>query len=465
MGTRFGTYAVMAALFVAIAGCADADVDDSAESCATQTCGPADSDESSAGDDDGGDDDAATGEGGEAGASPAGGIPCDVLEVLRANCHECHGETPKYGAPMPLVDYDDLQVPAISDPTRKVYELVAERLMDEVVPMPPIDPMQTVERDLLVEWAHAGAPEDPNAECGDAPPDDDDEELPCEPDLEFTAHAAGSDMPFGVPTIGADNLYMCFTFKAPFDVATQATAWAPIIDDERVVHHWILYRSILPLVDGGVSPCEGSLQLTTEFVAGWAPGGGNVVMPPDVGLDLGGPEHWYILQIHYNNGAHHPDAVDKSGVAFCTADEPRAQTAGVLTLGTMAITVPPLAEDFPAVGICSGISTAASGEMHLLGGSPHMHGLGRSMRTDVLRTDGTTETVLDVPNFDFNNQGMYMFDEEFLIHPGDTLTTTCTYDNPNLWPVLFGERTQDEMCFDFVLAYPVDGLVTRNCLL
>jgi hypothetical protein len=459
---------ILLALAVALPGCADGGID-AAESCATQACDLEESEDGALGsssDDDADDDDAASMSAeGESGAAPAGGIPCDVLEVLRANCHECHGETPKYGAPMALVDYDDLQVPAISDPTRTVYELVAERLEDEAAPMPPIDPMQAADHERLLAWVQGGAPEDPTADCGDAPEDDDPQELPCEPDLEFTAHALGSDDPFAVPAVGAENLYMCFSFKAPFEVATQATAWAPIIDDERVVHHWILYRSLLPLVDGGVVPCEGSLQLTTEFVAGWAPGGGNVVMPPDVGLDLGGPEHWYILQIHYNNGAHHADAVDRSGVAFCTADEPRAQTAGVLTLGTMAITVPPLAEDFPAIGLCSGASTATWPEMHLLGGSPHMHELGRSMRTDVLRLDGTTETVLDVPQFDFNSQAMYMFDEEVVIEPGETLTTTCKYDNPNIWPVLFGERTQDEMCFDFVLAYPVDGLVTRNCLL
>jgi hypothetical protein len=461
---RMGRHWFAAALVLAISGCAEVDAIDPEGSCATETCGPAGSEGTTDVDDDGGVEGEASG-GTESGAAPAGGIPCDVLDVLRANCHECHGETPKFGAPMALVDYDDLQVPALSDPTRAVYELVAERLVDETAPMPPVHAMETGDRDRLIEWVQAGAPEDPNAECGDAPPEDDPQELPCEPDLEFTAHALGSEDAFAVPTVGAENLYMCFSFKAPFDVATQATAWSPIIDDERVVHHWILYRSVVPLVDGGVTPCEGSLQLTTEFVAGWAPGGGNIVMPPDVGLDLGGPEHWYILQIHYNNGAHHADAVDRSGVAFCTADEPRSQTAGVLTLGTMAITVPPLAEDFPAVGICSGASTATWPEMHLLGGSPHMHELGRAMRTDVLRLDGTTETVLDVPQFDFNSQAMYMFDEEVVIKPGETLTTTCKYDNPNIWPVLFGERTQDEMCFDFVLAYPVESLLTRNCLL
>jgi hypothetical protein len=29
--------------------------------------------------------------------------------------------------------------------------------------------------------------------------------------------------------------------------------------------------------------------------------------------------------------------------------------------------------------------------------------------------------------------------------------------------VFFGEGTNDEMCFDFVLAYPINTLAERNC--
>jgi len=75
---------------------------------------------------------------------------------------------------MALVDYDDLQVPAISDPTRTVYELVAERLVDEAAPMPPIDPMQAGDHDRLLAWVQDGAPEDPTADCGEDPTGSDD---------------------------------------------------------------------------------------------------------------------------------------------------------------------------------------------------------------------------------------------------------------------------------------------------
>ncbi len=461
-------------LALAISGCTQGGAADLVDLCNGQGCPPQgdgggeDEGDAPYPDDDDDDDDGATPDESESGDAPRGGLPCDVLEVLQSDCHECHGEAPAFGAPMPLVDYDDLQVPATSDPARKVYELIADRLLDEVTPMPPGGVIEPGDRDALLEWISAGAPEDPAADCDAPMPGDDDdpsgpEALPCEPDFVVTAHASGSEEAFAVPAQGADNLYMCFAFKAPFGAETHATAWAPIIDDERVVHHWILYRTQAPQLEGGAVPCDVSLQLSSQFVAGWAPGGGNVVMPDDVGLELGGPDDWYLLQIHYNNTAHYTDSVDQSGVAFCTSPEPRPKTAGILTLGSLAIQIPGNAEDHPVTGTCQPWTTAFWPEMHLLGASPHMHQLGRGMKSEIRHLDGTTEPLLDVPAFDFNSQGMYTFDPEIVVKPGDAITTTCTYDNPNPWPVSFGEGTEDEMCFDFVLAYPIDTLLDRNC--
>jgi len=38
--------------------------------------------------------------------------------------------------------------------------------------------------------------------------------------------------------------------------------------------------------------------------------------------------------------------------------------------------------------------------------------------------------------------------------PGDTIKTTCTYSKPSI----YGLGTQDEMCYDAVLAYPPGSL-------
>jgi mono/diheme cytochrome c family protein len=62
--------------------------------------------------------------------SPAGPshLPCDVDQVLEANCRQCHGAEQKFGAPMPLVTWDDLQAPARTRSSVKVFEQVGVRI-------------------------------------------------------------------------------------------------------------------------------------------------------------------------------------------------------------------------------------------------------------------------------------------------------------------------------------------------
>jgi hypothetical protein len=395
------------------------------------------------------------------------GIPCHVWDVLTAHCHTCHAAQPQFGAPMALADHVDFQVPAPSDLSRATRELVVERVLDHVKPMPPDGSMSDADRSILLDWVEAGAPEDVHASCGDGSSTGDDsvgpEALPCEVDYEIRAHDGSGNAGFHVPTHGAEDLYQCFAFKAPFAAPTQATAWAPIIDDARVVHHWILYRNKQTQTDGGVFKCDGSLQLTSDFVAGWAPGGGNSVMPLDVGLELGSPDDWFILQVHYHNAAHYDDAVDRSGVGFCVAEQPRPKLAGILTLGTLGIDIPPGAQGHEESGTCGGFATLFWPQLHILGASPHMHELGRAFRTELVRAGGNNELVTDVPAFNFDNQAMYMNEPEVVVGPGDSLKTTCVYDNPHPHAVGFGEKTGDEMCFNFVLAYPIDELGNRNC--
>ncbi|MBK6918132.1 MAG: hypothetical protein IPH07_12090 [Deltaproteobacteria bacterium] len=410
-----------------------------------------------------------SGEGGSAdsgstGGAATSGLPCDVADVVERNCLLCHAPPDGlFGAPMSLASAADWQVPAITAPTNKVYELAAQRIDDPVSPMPQNMVMSDADKATLHAWFDAGAPADEGADCGDTTTGGDTDggvgpdALPCEPTHTFVAGAGdGSGDAFHVPENGADNLYMCFTFASPFGTEVQGTAWAPITDDERVLHHWILFRTQEPQVDGGAGPCN--MPSDAVFVSGWAPGGQNFVMPDDVGLELGGPDNYYILQVHYHNVAHHADALDRSGVAFCTTEAPRAHTAGVLTFGTTSIDVPAGATGATATGHCpSSITSLLPVDLNVLASFPHMHGLGRQFDTTVTRA-GQDLTLVDVPAFSFDNQVSYIHDPPFVLKAGDSITTTCTYDNPGGSPVHFGERTEDEMCFNFALMWPIEIL-------
>ena len=62
-----------------------------------------------------------------------------------------------------------------------------------------------------------------------------------------------------------------------------------------------------------------------------------------------------------------------------------------------------------------------------------------------------TEKVVDTP-FDFNTQIGYKTD--IMVRAGDKVSTRCQYTNPNDTEATWGEKTTDEMCFNFISYYP-----------
>ena len=192
-------------------------------------------------------------------------------------------------------------------------------------------------------------------------------------------------------------------------------------------------------------------------------------MPADVGMRMPGKEKWLILQLHYWNIKGYTDANDSSGVAMCLAKTPRKHTAVISTLGTLGIDIPAKTMGVTATGTCVPATTEP---VTILSAAPHMHGLGRKLKTELLRggDPAKSEIVVDEQNFDFNAQGSIPLAKTLVVQPGDKLKTTCVYDNTGSLPVYFGEKTEDEMCFDFVLTYPEVGLANaagalqRRCL-
>jgi hypothetical protein len=290
------------------------------------------------------------------------------------------------------------------------------------------------------------------------------DELPCTPTHTFRAHAPQSSTEgFAVPE-DAGNLYECFAFKSPFSSPTHATAWAPIIDDERVIHHWILYRTKTPQVEGGVMKCR--MPADSVYVAGWAPGASNVVLPEDIGLELPGASESFILQIHYWNSARLTDAVDRSGVALCTTGTLRPKPAGVLTLGNLLIHVPAGAQNWNVQGTCTPSETRMLTQpLNVFSSFPHMHATGKAFRTEILEggLSGPTTTLVQLDHWDFNHQDTYFHNPPAVIRPGDAIRTTCTYRNDTDHDISFGERSEDEMCFNFIIVYPVNILKARTC--
>ena len=94
-----------------------------------------------------------------------------------------------------------------------------------------------------------------------------------------------------------------------------------------------------------------------------------------------------------------------------------------------------------------------------------MHMLGRAMKVELNPGTPNAKVVLDVPQFDFDNQRLMKLPSPVEIGPGDTLRVTCTHDAglrkrlPHLSKlppryVVWGDGTSDEMCIGIMTVSP-----------
>jgi hypothetical protein len=395
---------------------------------------------------------------------------------------------------MPLVTIGDLRAPSVTEPSKPVYQRVSERIHDDQKPMPPPstgDHLSADELAAIDTWIAAGATESScgttgaggsssgtgeavgaggstgmggagmsgaaggvaTGGAGGTPPTGD---WPADCEQRYRLVAHGQSKPndttkFNVSGAPTKQFYQCFFFKAPYGTdIVQSLAFRPIIDDARVIHHWILYGSDTANgTDGqvGGTGCSNGL-----FIAGWAPGGKGADFPADVGLEMPkGANAFFSLEIHYNNNAGYTDALDASGVEFCTTKKFRTNTAAVHWLGSNSILVAPH-QTQDVVGQCDPTATQP---IHILGVSPHMHQIGVHAKLVLNRKNGTKEILHDRP-FAFSDQQAYPLD--VIVNDGDTLTTTCTYNNTTNGLVTFGPATENEMCYNFTTAYPAGSL-------
>ena len=419
----------------------------------------------------------------DAPAAAGGGsiVPCGVNKIMVNSCQSCHGATPIGGAPMPLVSFEDFHKPAPTQPTRKVYELVQERVHDKDRPMPPIGELSAAEVAAIDEWVKGGALTGPAADatCDTTPvggavkPESERSRGritpgPNETCYDFKVHMTQGvvdDTKFEVPV---GEYYQQFYYSVPWPANSVATAYATLADNAQVLHHWLLF-STNELQPHGAhihAPLPTLIGTDPILLAGWAVGGPNLIAPENVGFQLPDPGTRTInVQWHFYNSTTGNQA-DGSSVQICTV--PKAMVAnvgGVTWLGTEDLNgnvffggagMPP-GQESTFTTTCNpgrgGLS--ADQPIHIIGFEPHMHRIGKRMSTSVKHMDGTLEKIFDEP-FVFGSETHYFVDYE--LKPGQQLVTSCTFFNDNNFGVPFGESSDTEMCYQFTFAYPARSI-------
>jgi len=61
--------------------------------------------------------------------------------------------------------------------------------------------------------------------------------------------------------------------------------------------------------------------------------------------------------------------------------------------------------------------------------TPHMHYFGKKIRVMLLRDDGSTECLIEIPRWEFGWEQPFWFEEPVPLEPGDELYVECIFDN------------------------------------
>ena len=415
--------------------------------------------------------------GGDVTAGAADILPCGVSQALATNCQNCHGATPIGGAPMPLVTYADLHKPAPTQPAMKVYQVVNTRIHDMMRPMPPISKMSVTDVDVIDKWVAAAAPKGTaaDANCVAKPPAVENLDGTYgrltpgagETCYEFKVHASTTSVDAAKYDVANGEHYEQFYYKVPWPADSVATSYATISDNAQVLHHWLLFSTDEGEKEGfhKTVPLPTLIGTNPVLLAGWAVGGPNLVAPKEVGFELPNPNKILNVQWHFYNSTNKPQA-DASSVQICVVPKAmRANVGGVTWLGTEDLNgtiwtggpgMPPhQISEFTTTCNPGREGLSATTPIHIIGFEPHMHRIGMNMKTIVNRKGGMAETVFDKP-FNFGNETHYFAD--VVVQPGETLTTSCKFNNTYDVGVPFGESSDSEMCYQFVFSYPAHAL-------
>jgi Copper type II ascorbate-dependent monooxygenase, C-terminal domain len=284
---------------------------------------------------------------------------------------------------------------------------------------------------------------------------------------EFRTHASTERVDDAPYQVEAGESYEQFYFRAPWPNGSVATGFATVTDNIQVLHHWFLFSTNEDQADGFhlTSPLPTLIGTNPHMIAAWSSGGTNLVPPDDVGFELPAQGSVLNLQWSYSNstGQAQPDA---SSVQICvTPGSKRARVANVTWLGTEDLGGNEWfgGEGMPAHQVSTFSTSCTPGRaglrssdpIHIVGFQPHMQRLGTRMETDVQHVNGTSETLFDEP-FNFGDERHYF--KSYDLQPGETLTTSCMFNNTTDNGVPYGTSSEDEMCYQFVFAYPVGAL-------
>ena len=387
----------------------------------------------------------------------------DVAPILQENCATCHrpagANLSGMIAPMALLTYAEVR--PWSKAIRKVVSTKE---------MPPWQASEKVhgqfrnERtltqdqiDIIVTWVDQGATRGSPADAPATLPEPESAWTIGEPDLlvEF-------DQPYWVPDDTTDiQPFIIVTLKKG---AIDGPKWVKAIEfkpGSEVVHHIVTFL---------VEPGESALDPRNQKLFGLiAPGTDPQGFDDGFGIELK-PESSIGFAMHYHKEAGPGTGTwDSSIMALKFHDGPVDHPVDISPIAYGGFEIPP---GHPAWKV--GASWTWEKEFYVLGFMPHTHLRGSAARYTAFYPDGTTELLLDVPDYDYNWQTGYEYADYKPMPAGTRVEFELWYDNSpekaaqagfnSERAISFGGPTTDEMDLGWITTawiQPGDTAPTR----
>jgi tetratricopeptide (TPR) repeat protein len=378
---------------------------------------------------------------------------------LYRSCAQCH--RPGEAAPFPLLTYIDAKSHA-----RQIAAVTRSRLMPPWLPEPGefkfADELRLSDDEIaqIQKWVEQDATEGNPADLPAAPKFAEGWQLG-KPDVIVKAAKA-----YTLPASGSDN-YWNFVFRTPVD----RTRWLKAMEirpgDKRLVHHAnVLVDREQTARHQEKEPGAGfaGMELTiasevfdpdSHFLF-WKPGSVPYVEPDGMALRLDKNTD-LILNTHLQPSGK-PESIQPTLGLYFT-DKPATQHPILLQMeNDRMLDIPAGAKDFVVTD-----NFTVPLNVDVLGIYPHAHYLGKDLQAIAVLPDGTSHTLIHLPDWNLNWQAVYRYAQPVRLPKGTRVSMKFRYDNsednvrnPNDPPqrVTAGNRAVDEMAHLWLQVLP-----------
>jgi len=383
----------------------------------------------------------------------------DIAPILFRSCAGCH--RPGEAGPFPLLTYKDAKSHA-----RQIAAVTQTKFMPPWLPEPSdfkfADELHLTDQQiaLIAKWVEGGAMEGAAFDLPPAPIFVEGWQMG-RPDLIIKA-----ERPYLLPAKGNDQ-YWNFIFRTPVNQTRWLKAMEIRPGDKHVVHHAnVLVDRTQSARLQESSPGAGfaGMEIKIESEAFdpdshflfWKPGTVPYTEPDgmalrlDAGTDL-------VLNIHLQPSGK-PEWIQPSlGLYF--ADRPATLYPMLLQLeNDRKLDIPPGERNFIVTD-----EFTLPADASLLAIYPHAHYLGHDLQAFAKLPDGTTKSLIHIPNWNLNWQAVYRYASPVNLPAGTVISMRYSYDNsnenalnPNDPPkrVIRGNRSTDEMAHLWLQVLP-----------